>query len=136
MPVPDLTRYARDAAEAIGARFEDLDNGGGYLFRIVKDGRSVLGGGGNVCGYPVNSAVAYTISRDKAHTKAVLAASGLPVIPGGLFFAHRRRAALRTPGREAENAAVYAATLGYPVFCKPNLGSRGTFAEIIGDETE
>jgi hypothetical protein len=136
MPVPDLTRYARDAAEAIGARFEDLDNGGGYLFRIMKNGRSVLGGGGNVCAYPVNSAVAYTISRDKAHTKAVLAANGLPIIPGGLFFAHRRRAALRTPGREAEDAAVFAARLGFPVFCKPNLGSRGTFAEIIGDADE
>lgn len=136
MPVPDLTRYARDAAEAIGAQFEDLDNGGGYLFRIMKDGRSVLGGGGNVSAYPVNSAVAHTISRDKAHTKAVLTANGLPVIPGGLFFAHRRRAALRTPGREAEDAAVFAARLGYPVFCKPNLGSRGTFAEIIGDADE
>lgn len=136
MPVPDLTRYAKDAAEAIGAQFEDLDNGGGYLFRIMKDGRSVLGGAGNICAYPLNSAAAYTISRDKAHTKAVLAAGGLPVIPGGLFFAHRRRAALRTPGREAEDALAYAARLGYPVFCKPNLGSRGTFAEIISRETD
>ncbi len=136
MPVPDSTRYAKDAAEAIGACFEDLDDGGGYLFRIVKDGRSVLGGGGNICAYPVNSAAAYTISRDKAHTKAALSASGLPVIPGGLFFAHRRRAALRKPGREAEDAAGFAAKLGYPVFCKPNLGSRGTFAEIVSDEAE
>jgi hypothetical protein len=136
MPVPDSSRYAKDAAEAIGARFEDLDDGGGYLFRISRDGHTVLGGGGNICAYPVNSAASYTISRDKAHTKAVLLASGLPVIPGGLFFAHRRRAALRTPGREAEDAAIFAAKLGYPIFCKPNLGSRGTFAEIIGDPAE
>ena len=32
MPVPDSARYAKDAAEAIGARFEDLDDGDGYLF--------------------------------------------------------------------------------------------------------
>lgn len=133
MPIPDSTRYAKDAAEAIGACFEDLDDGGGYLFRITKDGHTVLGGGGNICAYAVNSAAAYTISRDKAHTKAVLIANGLPVIPGGLFFAHRRRAALRTPGREAEDALTFAARLGYPVFCKPALGSRGTFAEIIDD---
>jgi D-alanine-D-alanine ligase-like ATP-grasp enzyme len=131
MPVPDSTRYARDAAEAIGARFDDLDDGGGYLFRISREGRFVLGGGGNICAYPVNSAPACTISRDKAHTKAVLAAVGINVIPGSLWFAHMRRAALRGPGREAGDAAAFAQRLGYPVFCKPNTGSRGTFAEIV-----
>lgn len=134
MSVPDSTLHARDAAEAIGARFEDLDDGGGYLFRISQGERFVLGGGGNICTYPVNSAAAYTVSRDKAHTKAVLRSRGLPVIPGGLFFTQTRRIAMRAPGREAADAAVFAARLGYPVFCKPNLGSRGTFAEIIRDE--
>jgi D-alanine-D-alanine ligase-like ATP-grasp enzyme len=134
MPMPDSARYARDAAAAIGAAFEDLDEGGGYLFRVVKDGRSVLGGGGNVCAYPVNSATAYTISRDKAHTKTVLASAGLAVIPGGLFFAHKRRAAMRGPGREAEDAVAHVRRRDYPVFCKPNMGSRGTFAEIVADE--
>lgn len=131
MPIPDSTRYARDAAEAIGAQFEDLDGGEGYLFRISRAGRFVLGGGGNVCAYPVNSASAYTISRDKAHTKAVLVPAGVSVIPGGLYFAHGRRAALRAPGHEASDAVAFAQRLGYPVFCKPNHGSRGTFAEIV-----
>ena len=131
MPMPDSTRYARDAAETIGARFEDLDAGDGYLFRISRGERFVLGGGGNVCTYPVNNASSYTISRDKAHTKAVLTDAGLDVIPGGLFFAHARRAALRSPGRELEDAHRFAANMGYPVFIKPNHGSRGTFAEII-----
>jgi D-alanine-D-alanine ligase-like ATP-grasp enzyme len=131
MPIPDATRYARDAAEAIEARFEDLDGGEGYLFRISRGSRFVLGGGGNVCTYPVNNASAYTISRDKAHTKAVLIANGIPIIPGGLYFAHTRRAALRAPGREAADALQFAAGLGYPVFCKPTHGSRGTFAEIV-----
>jgi len=134
MSLPDSARYAKDAAEAIGAAFEDLDQGGGYLFRISKGGSFVLGGGGNICAYPVNSAFAYTISRDKAHTKAVLGSRGVSTIPGGLFFAQTRRAALRGPGREAADAAVFAGRLGYPVFCKPNLGSRGTFAEVVRDE--
>lgn len=133
MPIPDSARYARDAAEAIGARFEDLDGGDGYLFRISRKNRSVLGGGGNICTYPVNSATAYTISRDKAHTKTLLAAHGIPVIPGALFFAHDRRAALRAPGREADNAIHHAAARGYPVFCKPNHGSRGAYAEIVSN---
>lgn len=131
MPTPEFTRYAREAAAAIGATFEDLDGGRGYLWRVSRGGRSVLGGGGAVCAYPVNSAVAWTISRDKAHTKTVLAAEGIPVIPGGLFFAHTLRAALREPGREIADAAAFADRLGFPVFCKPNTGSRGDFAEII-----
>ena len=131
MPIPDSARYARDAAEAIGARFEDLDGGQGYLFRISRNARSVLGGGGNVCAYPVNSATAYTISRDKAHTKTLLAAHGVPIIPGALFFAHDRRIALRAPGREAADAISHAEAHGYPVFCKPNNGSRGAYAEIV-----
>lgn len=131
MPIPDSTRYARDAAEAIGARFEDLDRGEGYLFRISRGERFVLGGGGSVCAYPLNSATAYTISRDKQHTKAVIAAAGVPVIPGDLFFAHTRRVTLRSPGHELADAHRFAANIGYPVFAKPNHGSRGTFAEII-----
>ncbi len=134
MPVPDSARYAKDAAEAIGARFEDLDAGEGYLFRISKGERFVLGGGGNICAYAINSAGAYTVSRDKAHTKSVLQSRGLAVIPGGLFFAQARRIAMRAPGREAMDAAAFAARLGYPVFCKPNLGSGGTFAEIVRNE--
>jgi glutathione synthase/RimK-type ligase-like ATP-grasp enzyme len=133
MPLTDSARYARDAAEAIGARFEDLDDGAGYLFRITRGNSFILGGGGNVCTYPVNSAPAYTISRDKAHTKTILSASDIPIIPGGLFFAHTRRAALRTPGREISDALEFAEHFGYPVFCKPNHGSRGNFAEIIRD---
>ena len=134
MSIPEFTRYAREAAAAIGATFEDIDGGRGYLWRVSRGNRFVLGGGGSVCAYPINSAVAYTISRDKSHTKSVLSAAGLPVISGGLFFAHTLRAALRDGGREVADAAAFAARLGFPVFCKPNAGSRGDFAEIITDE--
>lgn len=131
MSLPDPARHARIAAEIIGARFEDLDAGGGYLFRVSKAGRSVVLGAGGVCSFPINSATAFTLSRDKSHTKSALRAEGLPVIDGGLFFAHQRRVGLRGPGREIEDAVVFAQTLGFPVFCKPNTGSRGNFAEII-----
>jgi hypothetical protein len=134
MSLPDPARYAMDAAKAIGADYADLDGGGGYLFRISKGGRSVIAGAGGVASFPVNSATAFTLSRDKAHTKSVLIAAGLRVIPGGLFFAHKRRAGMRGPGREIEDARAFAAGLGYPVFAKPNLGSRGNFAEIIPDD--
>lgn len=131
MQPPDPARYAMDAAAAIGATFEDLDEGRGYLYRISRNGRSVLGGGGGVCAYPVNSAVAFTVARDKSHTKSVLRAANLPCIPGALFFSHKRRVAMRGPGREVEDALSFATQIGFPVFCKPNQGGRGNFAEII-----
>jgi D-alanine-D-alanine ligase-like ATP-grasp enzyme len=134
MTMTDPARYAMDAAQAIGADFTDLDNGGGYLFRVSKGGKHVIAGAGGVCSFPINSATAFTLSRDKAHTKAVLKEAGLPVIPGGLFFAHRLRAGLRGPGREVEDARAFADRLGYPVFAKPNHGSRGNFAEIVSDD--
>lgn len=135
-PLPDAARYARDAAEAMGATFEDLDQGGGYLFRIAKGGRAILSGAFGVCTYPVNGATPYTIARDKSHAKSVLRAARLPVIPGELFFAHKRRVKMRGEGREVEDACRFAKTLGFPVFCKPNTGGRGNYAEIIEDVAE
>lgn len=134
MTLPDPARYAKDAAAAIGADYADLDQGAGYLFRVSKGGRSVVIGAGGISSFPINSATAFTLSRDKAHTKSVLRSVGLPVIDGGLFFAHRLRAGLRGPGREVDDARAFAAKLGYPVFAKPNQGSRGNFAEIIADD--
>lgn len=131
MTPPPPARYAKAAAAAIGAVYEDLDEGRGYLYRVTRNNRSVLGGGGGVCAYPVNSAAAFTIARDKAHTKSVLRAAGLPCIPGGLFFSHKRRVSMRGPGRETVDAVAYASELGFPVFCKPNNGGRGNFAELI-----
>ena len=134
MTLPDPARYAMDAAAAIGADYADLDESRGYLFRVSKNGRRVVAGAGGISSFPINSATAFTLSRDKAHTKSVLRSVGLPVIEGGLFFAHSLRAGLRGPGREVDDARAFAAQLGYPVFAKPNQGSRGNFAEILADD--
>ncbi len=134
MPLPDPARYARDAAQAIGADYQDLDHGENYLFRIAKHGRSLVSGAGSVASFPINSATSVSIARDKSFTNAVLAEAGLPVIASGLFFAHQRRVALRGPGREAVDARAHAKRLGWPVFCKPNTGARGNFAEIVSDD--
>jgi len=136
MATPDFARYAREAAGLIGADFLDLDEGRGYLWRISRNGRYVLGGAGSICAYPINSATAYAIARDKAHAKSVLKADGLPVIPGGLFFSHTRRLALRDPGREPGDALDLALRIGFPVFCKPNTASRGDYAEVIAGPDE
>jgi glutathione synthase/RimK-type ligase-like ATP-grasp enzyme len=42
-------------------------------------------------------------------------------------------AKLREPGRERADALAAFARMAHPVFCKPNQGSRGDFAEIVAD---
>ena len=131
---PDQARYARLAAEKLGLRFCDLDEGNGYVFGIESGTRRILSGAGWVCSYPVNNASSYLISRDKAHTKSILRAAGIATIRGQHFFNTSNYAALRNPGHEAGDAVSFAATLGFPVFCKPNFGARGDYAELVGDE--
>ncbi len=134
MYYPDQARYAQMAAAELGFEFIDLDENNGYLFAI-SDGRNrVLSGAGWICSYPINNAASYGISRDKAHTKAVLMAGGIKVIHGNHFFVSPSDAALRNPGHELHDAYPFAAQIGYPVFCKPNHGARGDYAERITDE--
>jgi glutathione synthase/RimK-type ligase-like ATP-grasp enzyme len=131
MVYPDQARYARLAAEKLGLEFTDLDDGNGYLFAIGSGTRRILSGAGWVCSYPVNNSSSYLISRDKAHTKSVLRHAGIATIPGRHFFNTSTYRALRNPGHEAGDAPAFAATTGFPVFCKPNFGARGDYAELI-----
>ena len=128
---PDQTRLIAKACAALGLEFADLDNGGGYLFSVRKGGREFVGGGGGITPYPLNRAAAVQVARDKAHANTVLARTGLPVIESRLFFVHERRIGLRGPGREIADAVAAIEAAGGPVFCKPNAGSGGDFAEII-----
>ncbi len=133
-PYPNQTRFVARACASLGFRFTDLDNGGGYLFAVSDGTREFVSGGGAICTYPLNNAPAHGISRDKHHTNAVLARAGLAVIPGQLFFLKDDTAKLRAPGRERADAFAAFARLPKPVFCKPNQGSRGDFAEIVASD--
>jgi glutathione synthase/RimK-type ligase-like ATP-grasp enzyme len=130
---PAQTRYVARACEQLGLRFRDLDQGGGYLFSVSNGRDEFASGSGAICTWPLNGAAAFSISRDKHHTNAVLQAADLPIIPGELFFLHSYMAKLREPGRERADAIATFARMDHPVFCKPNQGSRGDFAEIVSD---
>jgi glutathione synthase/RimK-type ligase-like ATP-grasp enzyme len=131
MVYPDQARYARLAAEKLGLEFIDLDDGNGYVFAIQSGSRRILSGAGWVCSYPINNSSSYLISRDKAHTKSLLRHAGIATIPGRHFFNTSTYRALRNSGHEAGDALAFAATIGFPVFCKPNFGARGDYAELI-----
>lgn len=131
---PEQTRHVARACAELGLTFSDLDDGGGYLWAVSDGTHELIGGAGAICAYPLNAAAAVQIARDKAHANTVLARAGVAVIPSRLFFITDDRIALRGPGREITDALAYLATVAGPVFCKPNSGSGGDFAEIVGGE--
>lgn len=128
---PDQTRRVAQACAALGLEFTELDGGSGYLFSVANDKTGFIGGAGAICAYPLNSAAAVQIARDKAHANTALAHAGVAVIPSRLYFTTDHRIALRGPGREVADAVAWIRRQPGPVFCKPNTGSEGDFAEII-----
>jgi len=133
-PYPAQTRYIARACAKLGYRFTDLDKGGGYLFAISDGKHEIVSGAGPICSFPLNSAGAFGIAKDKFHTNAVLRHAGLPVIDSALFFLSDEYRKLRTPGREIEDAIAHFVAMKKPVFAKPNQAARGNFAEIITDD--
>jgi D-alanine-D-alanine ligase-like ATP-grasp enzyme len=136
MTYPEQARFAKQLAAELDAEFMDLDGGNGYSFCVRRGDRRFFSGAGNICSYPINSSSGYTLSRDKAHTKAALSAFGLPTIEGSHFFVSDSHVKWRNPGHESYDAEPYARSLGYPVFCKPINGARGDLAEIVRSSTE
>jgi glutathione synthase/RimK-type ligase-like ATP-grasp enzyme len=133
-PYPNQTRFVARACAQLGYRFTDLDDGGGYLFSVSDGLHEFVSGSGLIGTYPLNTAPAYCVSRDKFHTHVVLERTGLPTIASQLFFVRDDNARLRGPGRERGDAEAAFARAEKPLFCKPNQGSRGDFAEIVHDD--
>jgi glutathione synthase/RimK-type ligase-like ATP-grasp enzyme len=126
-------RYAAHAAARAGLSFRSLDGDDGYLFEITDGARRALFSSGAGSPYALNDFRAASLARDKAFCATVLSQSGLPTIPGDLFFVTEQHAAMRAPGRELADARAFARTAVYPLFCKPVAASNGAFAERIAD---
>lgn len=134
MPIHRLNphaRYASYAAERLGFRFQLLDETDGYLFEVSDGVRRHVFAAGSATPYVENTAAAYTVARDKYFAAQVMRRAGLHCLVGALFFLDERMRHFRSPGREADDALELARGFAYPVFCKPNSGSRGELAEQI-----
>ncbi|MEZ5773249.1 MAG: hypothetical protein R3D33_00635 [Hyphomicrobiaceae bacterium] len=129
---PSETRYLAAACRRFGYRFRIVD-GDGYLIEIGDGNRTIVVGAGRASIYPVNSAAAFTLTKDKRHTATLLDDRGIANLGGELFFVSGHHRRYRGGGREAEDALAHADAHGYPLFAKPNLGARGDLAEIVPD---
>lgn len=84
--------------------------------------------------YPVNPKFAEHLVDDKAVTKRVLKKFNFRVIKGKLFYIKTPSTASILPKDRVSAAYAYAKKITYPVFVKPNNGSRGANARIIFTE--
>lgn len=87
--------------------------------------------------YPTNPKFAEHLADDKAVTKRFLKKFNFRVIRGKLFYTTDKTTG-STPILEKNRATAalpYAKEIGFPVFVKPNSGSRGENARIIFNQT-
>jgi cyanophycin synthetase len=124
-------RYAAHAAADCGYGFRSLDGEDGYLFEVRDGARRAVFAAGAGSPYAMNDVRAASIARDKAFCAETLREAGVPVLPGRMFFVTKRWAEMRGPGREPEDALVFARSAEYPLFCKPLSASNGLHAEVI-----
>lgn len=131
---PDQTVYAAYACAELGLGFEDIDGGTGLAFRVTSKTKTVYFGAGRCSWYPQNNATAATLASDKYFANRILEKASIPTLGGNYFFLGARHRALRPTGHERENALDHFRQLGGKAFVKPLTGSRGDFAQAIGDE--
>lgn len=99
---PNQARYAKIATARLGLTF-----GNGYVFAVDNKTRRIISGAGWISSYPINNALSNGISRDKAHTKAVLRQLGIEVIHGSHFITSQAHSALRNSGHDLTDALPY-----------------------------
>lgn len=120
-----------NACEKLGLAYENLDEYSKQIMRVSYDDKSYIFGAGNICSFPINSATSTFLVKDKSHTINVLKKYGIATPVGDYFFIQDAYSAFRGPGKEKSDAITFANKLGYPLFVKPNDGSRGAFVEKV-----
>jgi hypothetical protein len=131
---PDQTVYAAYACAEFGLGFDDIEGGTGLAFRVSSKTKAVYFGAGRCCWYPQNNATAATLASDKYFANRILAESGVATLGGDYFFLSSKHRTLRPPGHDRDDAFAYFRKLNGEAFLKPLRGSRGDFAQTIGDE--
>jgi glutathione synthase/RimK-type ligase-like ATP-grasp enzyme len=131
---PDQAVYAAFACAEFGLGFDDIDGGLGLAFRVSSQTRAVYFGAGRCSWYPQNNATASTLASDKYFANRILEDAGVTTLGGDYFFLSPRHRALRPAGHEREDARRYFRKLSGLAFLKPLTGSRGDFAQAIGNE--
>ncbi|NUZ10310.1 hypothetical protein HUZ36_05900 [Pseudoalteromonas sp. McH1-7] len=128
---PHQIQSLKKACDSLGIRYQNLDSFSEQILKVSYKNKAFIFGAGNICSFPINSATSTFLAKDKSHTVNVLSASGFNVPEGDYFFLQSAFAMYRGVGKEKQDALCYAKRQGYPLFIKPNDGSRGAFIEKL-----
>ena len=133
---PFNTRIIASIAPKLGLSFAEHSNGEGYLFSLTSSSGETFMGTGPIDSYPINTSTSSAIARDKFFSYLVATQLNIPTIQTELFFLSNRFSAARAPGREMKDLLKTVKDRAFPIFAKPNKGSRGDFAEVIESHSE
>lgn len=133
---PYLSRLLKRIAHRVGAEVK-LEPEFGYVGEIIfNNGYRHLFRGTNL---NINLAGSVAIADDKAYTSYLLRGHGLPVPSEVTFFNSQLLNKLPQTveqQRTVEHAVKFAERVGYPVFVKPNRGSKGELVCKAEDEQD
>ncbi|WP_310426046.1 hypothetical protein [Chamaesiphon sp. VAR_48_metabat_135_sub] len=135
MQPPFVSKLLQEIAAELGAIVE-LDRDFGAVGEIIfSNGKKHLFSNTS---FNINPAAAVEIARDKGYTKYFLSKYGLSVPIGKTFFADRLLPKLRKYSNfcDINRACIYANSLGFPIFVKPNNLSQGILVRKVYDEDE
>lgn len=124
------------ACKKLGFEYENLDPYSQQLLKVQLKSKEIIIGAGNICAFPINSATSTFIVNDKSHTINILQHHRYDTAKGDYFFLTDEFRKFRSNGKEKEDAIKYCRSVGYPLYIKPNNGSRGAFVEKIYDEKD
>ncbi|PCK33287.1 hypothetical protein [Pseudoalteromonas piscicida] len=133
---PHQIQSLKNACDSLGIDYQNLDPFSEQILKVNYQGKGFIFGAGNICSFPINSATSTFLAKDKSHTVNVLRESGFKVPEGDYFFLQSAFSMYRGAGKEKQDALDYAQRQGYPLFIKPNDGSRGAFIEKIYNDQD
>lgn len=129
---PKQMKLLAEVAEGLGYKTEWIDRWAGYLLRI----RGKLFGYGYFPRFPLNSAEARALCKDKALAYMILEKKGYCVPEGDYFIKYDERYLDNCRGKSEKEAIAYAGRIGFPVFVKPNRMAMGVNCKLIADKKD
>lgn len=122
---PLATKIVLRAAKELGFKAEIIDKKTGFLTKITHKGKSRFFSLGDIPKFPLNTALASALAKDKAFSYLIFKEAGIKVPLGNYFFEE-----------EKKNAMVFAEKMGYPVFVKPNSKEGGLLCQRVYSKKE
>lgn len=130
-------RILKRAAKKYGYKYGPIDAPYSEAIYVTDGEKHFISRSKSTYGmYPVNYKFAEHLVDDKSTTKRVLKKFGFRVIKGKTFYIKKPLSTSEPVKQEDRVSAAYgyAKRITYPVFAKPNKGSRGSNARIIFNE--